>query len=140
MDPLSIIASSVAVAHLVHVSIKAAYAFRHAKPELIALYNEISDLLIVLHELETVLRQRALLLAQLPPIAGLSQAVASVKAKLEQLLAQISKWNPKSSLRQPEDGLGHLRRFGVAHQAKKFKEEFRDLRERLSSFLTVVGM
>lgn len=140
MDPLSITASSIAVAHIVHLSLKAASAFRHANPELIALYNEISDLLTVLHELENVLEQRAYLREGLPSIAGIAQAVVSVKSKLEHLSTQVTKWSPHNAPNRPADTAARLRRLGVAYQAKRFKEEFKNLREGLTSYLAVFGL
>jgi hypothetical protein len=139
MDPLSVTASSVALAHIVHVSIKAAYSFRQAKPELIALYNEISDLLIVLRQLETDLKQQTHVQGIIPPSAGLAQAVVSINAKLEGLSQEVSHWNPNSPAPAAGNNLRSIRRLGIAHKAKKYKEEFKNLRERLSSFLSVTG-
>lgn len=138
MDPLSITASSVALAHIVHVSIKAAYSFRQAKPELIALYNEISDLLIILRQLETDLEQRAQA-QDAPSTHGLVQVVVSIKSKLEDLSLEVAQWNTGSSLPHTRNDLRSIRRLGIAHHAKKYKEEFKNLRERLSSFLSVTG-
>ena len=140
MDPLSIIASSIAIAHVVHTSLKAAYAFHHAKPELMALSNEISDLLLVLRELEAALYRRSLSPTQLHPTSGLSSATTNVKQKLEQLSNQVSTWGSQSEVNQPKVKSIRARRLRIAYEAKKFKEEFRELRMRLSSLLIVIGV
>jgi hypothetical protein len=93
MDPLSIIASSLALAHAAHVSINAVKAARKAGPELLAFYNEISDMLVVLEELKAVLQRRAEFGERLPPIARLLPAVESTRLRLEQIVAQLRRWN-----------------------------------------------
>lgn len=141
MDPLSIIVSSIALANAVYFPLKAVYAIRHAKPELMALFNEISDLLIVLRELEAVLKQRTASPAQLPPISGLADVVVNVKAKLEQLMTRLSEWKSDNSIDQIKgERPKRFRRLSIAYQAKKYKEELADLRGRLSSFLAVIGV
>lgn len=139
MDPLSITVSSVALAQLVNVSLRAAYSFRQAKPELIALYNEISDLLIFLRQLEADLERQSHSRGVLPPSAGLAQVVVSIKSKFQELFDEVSEWNPNSSSVPSRNNLRGIRRLGIAYQAKKYKEEFRSLADRLSTFLGVTG-
>jgi hypothetical protein len=140
MDPLSIIASSLALAHAAHVSINAVKAARKAGPELLAFYNEISDMLVVLEELRAVLQHRAEFGERLPPIAGLLLVVESTRLKLEQIVAQLRRWNREIDPAPGGQQQVRLRALRIGRQAKKFRGELREIKDRLSSVLEIVSV
>ena len=55
MDPLSLTASIITIAQGIHLALKAIEATRKARPELTILYNEATDLLVVLSEFKNAL-------------------------------------------------------------------------------------
>ena len=133
MDPLSIIASSIAVAHAVNVTLRKVQATRRAKPELDTLHNEISDLCVVLRELQGLLQLGVEGHNRYPPSARLTQAVNSTKQKLEQLASQVIIWGSDISADHGTLEQKRFRIFRVGSKATKFREEFRRIREDLTS-------
>ena len=138
MDPLSIIASSVAVAHTLHVTLRSVHAARRARPELTSLHNEVSDLRLVLQELEAVLERREQAASPLPPNASLLQACDDARTKLERLQGEIAAWR----LEQPDADTGHeqkrFRLLRIGRRALKLKGEMRELKIALSAQLSVL--
>ena len=124
MDPLSIIASSLTLAHAAHVAINAVKAARKAGPELLAFYNEISDMLVVLEELREVLQHRAEFGERLPPIAGLLPAVESTRLELEQIVVQLRRWNREIDPATGGQQQVRLRALRIGRQANRFRGSF----------------
>jgi hypothetical protein len=58
MDPLSIIASTIAFASLATVGLQKLRDGRHAKTNLLLLANEVAEIMLLLPELDQVLRQQ----------------------------------------------------------------------------------
>ena len=140
MDPPSIIASSLALAHASHVAIKIAKASRNDGPELLAFYDEISDILVLLEELEAVLQCRAEVGERLPPIAGLSPAVESARSKLEQIVSQLGRWDSEIDSVNRGQQQVKLRALRIGRQAKKFRDELRETKDKPSSVLGIGSM
>ena len=138
MDPLSIIASSVAIAHTAHVALRGIQATRRARPELTSLYNEVSDLRLVLQELEAVLDRREQASSPLPPNARLIQASCDAKTKLERIGKEIADWR----LEQPNNDAGseqkRFRLLRIGRKASKLKKEVREIKISLSAQLSVL--
>ncbi|KAG8529065.1 uncharacterized protein KY384_005700 [Bacidia gigantensis] len=137
MDPLSIIASSVAVAHTLHVTLRGIQATRRALPELIALHNEVSDLRLVLQELEAILEQREQAANPLPPNAHLIQAINSSKGKLVQLSNEVLTWDLGHPLFSTVDDQKRFRLLRVGRKAQRYKEELKEIKANLTAHLSI---
>ena len=133
MDPLSVIASSIAVAGTARITLKAIHRIYRAKPELLALLNEITDLTTILRQVEGSL--------QLGEQADnlLVEIILETKTKLEQLSEAASKWITTSVQPRPVDG-PRLRWLRIALKVKTFHDEFRTLRSKLKLVLPALTM
>ena len=139
MDPLSIIASTVAVAHALHVSLRTIVATRRARPELTALYNEVSDLRLVLQELELTLEQQERESGTPPPNSRLLESINLSKQKLDQLSAEVASWNLQQPLLSPEAEQKRFRLLRIANKAQKFREELKEIKVNLSTQLSILS-
>ena len=138
MDPLSVIASSVAVAHTLHVTLRNVQATRRAQPELTLLYNEVSDLRLILQELEAVLEKREHTASPLPPDARLHQASTDARTKLEQFADEISAWRLKVPGTDADTEQKRFRMLRIGRKALKLKEGIKDLKITLSAQLSAL--
>ncbi len=137
MDPLSVTASSIAVASAASFALKVIHQTYKAKPELLALSNEVTDMAAVLREVERSLQLEQHRESQvLESNSNLFDLVSEVKKKLEKLERVVSKWVAKSgSVDSPQ-----LRWMRVAFKVKSFRDDFRTLKSKLKIFLPALTM
>ena len=137
MDPLSITASSIAVASAAGHALKIIQRTYTAKPELLALLNEVADVAAVLRNVEHSLQlEQQTDLQSLTSSSNLTEVVLEIKRKLEELTGAASKWAAKSgSVDSP-----HLRWMRIAFKVKNFRDDFRTLRSKLKLVLPALAM
>ncbi|KAK5207025.1 hypothetical protein LTR41_007092 [Exophiala xenobiotica] len=138
MDPLSIIASSIAVAHALHVTLRVYQSSRRARPELLALHNEISDLRLVLQQLEVELERRDASANPVAPNASLFQAISLTKTKLDLLLDEVHSWQLSADSSDPAAEQKKFRILRIGHKAKSFREDLQHLKSSLGLQLMVL--
>jgi hypothetical protein len=132
MDPLSIIASSIAVAGAASFALKSIHRTYKAKPELLALLNEVTDVAAILCEVERSLQLESHTDSQGLGFNGnLVGIISEIKAKLEELAGVASKWAAKSG---SVDG-PYLRWMRIALKVRSFRDDFRALRSKLNIVL-----
>lgn len=140
MDPLSIIASSIAIATPITIGLQKLRDARNAKSELLMLSNEVSEVIVLLRELEQITLQWNENLGRIPPSPILIQAVDAAKIKLDQLSNQIAEWDgsaPSQSLPTRSRGL----RWAVMNsKVNRFKDDFRGVREGLMAVLATMTL
>jgi hypothetical protein len=140
MDPLSIIASSIAIATPVSIGLQKLRDARHAKSDLSMLSNEVTEVLVLLRELEQTTLQWNEHVGRARPSPTLIQAVDAAKIKLEQLSSQISEWNgsaPPQTLATKSRG---LRWAVMGSKVNTFKDDFRRVRESLMAVLATMTL
>ena len=140
MDPLSIIASSIAIATPVSIGLQKLRDARHAKSDLLMLSNEVAEIVVLLQELEQITIQWNEHVGRARPSHTLIQAVDAAKVKLEQLSSQISEWDgsvPPQTLAAKSRG---LRWAVMSSKVNTFKDDFRKVRESLMAVLATMTL
>ena len=138
MDPLSIIASSLALTHVIHRTLKVYHSTRRALPELLALHNEIADIQLVLRQLEAELERRQASGSRVAPSVSLVQTISSTKAKLDLLATDVKSWELSETSNDPMAESKKFRLFRIGHKAKGFREELRNLKSSLAVNVVVL--
>jgi hypothetical protein len=136
MDPLSIIASSLAVAGAARLALTRIRNFRAADANLLALGNELTDLGLILQDASKFIQHQKDCGV---PVTGLIAVLENVKASLERLEDEVTKWSKplqKTTTKEKLNQARKLRWINVGTKASKLKEEFRDLRGHLSAALS----
>ena len=133
MDPLSIIVSTITIAAAVRTSIQKIQNIKHAQPQIHALANEISDLTIILLELEKCLSTGHS--SQNPQFL---QALHTVRTKLDGLAEKIIGWVDGFALAPESQDIKRLRWLRMAGKAKAFRDELYSLRSELATVLSAV--
>ncbi len=87
MDPLSIIVSAITITGALRATIRKAQDIKHAQPQIHALANELSDLTIMLLELE-----KCLPAGHSPQNPQFVQALMTIRNKLNGLAEKIGRW------------------------------------------------
>lgn len=136
MDPLSIIASTIAIATPVTVGLQKLRDARHAKSELLMLSNEVAEVILLLQELEKITLQRNENEGRTRPSPILIQAVDAAKIKLKQLSINISKWGGSSRATSSRG----LRWVVMSSKVNAFKDDFRRIRENLMTVLATMTL
>lgn len=135
MDPLSIIASTIAIATPVSVALQKLRRIRQSKSDLLLLSNEVADTLILLRELDQVFRQPRHI-ASVHPDPILVQALADTKSKLQALSDDIcSSGDPDVTTRERAS-----RWFTISSSVRQFKEEMRRNRSQLMTILSSLNL
>jgi hypothetical protein len=140
MDPLSIIASTIALATPVTVGLQKLRDARHAKTDLLMLSNEVAEVIVLLRELEQLTLQWNENVGRARPSSTLIQAVDAAKTKLEQLSTKISEWDgstPPQTLATKSRG---LRWVVMNSKVNAFKDDFRRVRENLMAVLATMTL
>ena len=139
MDPLSVIASSIAIATPIALGLKKLKAIHHAKPELLRLFNEISEVILLLQELDQTLRHHEQLIYTSPD-PGLLQILDAILQKLQKLERQISEWNNTTS-QQPHAPIPWPKRWtAISSKVIRFKDELGIIRSQLMCILSMINM
>jgi hypothetical protein len=138
MDPLSIIASCIAVARALQVTLRVYQSSRRARPELLAPHNEISDLRLVLQQLEVELERRDASANPVAPNASLFQAISLTKTKLDLLLDEVHPWQLSADSTDPAAEQKKFRILRIGHKAKSFREDLQHLKSSLGLQLMVL--
>ena len=133
MDPLSIIVSTITIAAAVRTSIQKIQNIKHAQPQIHALANEISDLTIILLELEKCLSTGHS--SQNPQFL---QALHTVRTKLDGLAEKIIGWVDGFALAPESQDIKRPRWLRMAGKAKAFRDELYSLRSELATVLSAV--
>lgn len=137
MDPLSIIASSVAIIHGVRKTLEVVQKLRRCKSELFALHNEVTDLAFVLGELRTYLQVRASATNPLPPNLKLLECLCSLKAKLDFLAIELDRWSSHVDSTGTSASGPRFKVVRIAQKARKFKDDMKCARDQLSALLAL---
>jgi hypothetical protein len=134
MDPLSIIASTIAIAGAVSTSIHQIKAFYDAGNELHALMNEVSELRIVLSEVESAIieRQSRKTLPQ-RSVDNICLLINGAKDKLQQLDTIIKGPLTKANSSSGDGKVARLAWLRQKSKAKRLQEELKKFRLSLSS-------
>ncbi len=133
MDPLSIIVSAITITGALRATIRKAQDIKHAQPQIHALANELSDLTIMLLELE-----KCLPAGHSPQNPQFVQALMTIRNKLNGLAEKIGRWVDgfaTSSVPQDAKRFQWLRASG---KAKSFRDELFSLRSKLATVLSAI--
>lgn len=135
MDPLSIIASSIAVGTVLQFSVQVLCRSKDANADITALAKELSDLMVVLQQAEeTVKVDNSSSNTQL-----LVNALLNVQNSLGSLKEQASKWTGEegASTKKYRGCVKKPIRWVMATKtARKMRDEFRSGREQLVAVLS----
>ena len=140
MDPLSIIASTIAIATPVTIGLQKLRDARHAKSDLLMLSNEVAEVIVLLRELEQITLQRNENVGRDRPSPILIQAVDAAKTKLEQLSSQISEWGEGASPQVLATKSRGLRWVVMSSKVDTFKVDFKRVRENLMAVLATMTL
>ncbi|KAK5554273.1 Ankyrin repeat and SOCS box protein 6 [Exophiala xenobiotica] len=121
MDPLSIIASSIAVAHALHVTLESTNHLR-----------------LVLQQLEVELERRDASANPVAPNASLFQAISLTKTKLDLLLDEVHSWQLSADSSDPAAEQKKFRILRIGHKAKSFRVDLQHLKSSLGLQLMVL--
>lgn len=139
MDPLSIIASTIAIATPITIGLRHLRNVRQARDILLLLANEVSEIVVLLQELDQVLRQQNSS-ANLQPNPRLLQTLDAAHTKLSELSGQISEWNSKQNSHpgptKPRPVVWVL----ITSKTKLFKEELQKIRLQLMTVLSMLNL
>lgn len=140
MDPLSIIASSIAIATPIVIGFQRLRDARHAKSDLLMLANEVAEVIILLRELQQIIVQQNQTIGRTRPNVILIQAVDAAKLKLEQLSSNISEWDDGVAVLGMPKKVRGLHRIAMSSKVRSFKEDFRNIRANLKTVLQTMTM
>jgi hypothetical protein len=139
MDPLSVIASTIAIVTPITVGLQGLRHARQAKKDLLQLANEVADIAILLQELGQLLRQQSQYVTTGPhPI--LMQALEASKTKLQELSDQISTWNGQSSAPKSPTKVATLKWMKITSRVKAFKDDLQRIRSQLMTVLSSLNL
>ena len=133
MDAFSIIVSTIQIAGVVRTAIRKIQDIRHAQAQIHALANEVSDMTIILLELEKCSSTGRS--SQNPQFL---QALHSIRTKLNGLAEKIIGWVDGFALAPESQEIKRLRWLRVAGKAKAFRDELHSLRSELGTVLSAV--
>ena len=139
MDPLSIIASTVAIATPVAVGLQKLRDSRHAKTDLLLLANEVAEIVLLLQELDQVLQQQNQS-AELRPNPRLLQTLDATKSKLTELSNQMSEWDTRPSSQATTTKSRPLIWITINSKVKLFKDELQRIRFQLMTVLSMMNV
>ncbi len=139
MDPLSIIASTIAIATPVTISLQKLRDHRHAKTDLLLLANEVAEIMVLLQELDQLLRQQNQS-GRSHPYPSLLQALDAAKSKLMELSNQISEWDNRLSSQATTTKSRPIIWIAIGSKVKLFKEELQTIRFKLMTVLSMMNL
>jgi len=132
MDPLSVIASTIALATPVALCLQKLRESRHAKPELLLLSNEVADIVLLLQELDQVLQHQNQS-TESRPSRRLLQALDATRAKFQELSKQALEWQTSTTTRP-------LRWIVIGSKVRAFKDELQRIRSELMTVLSTMNL
>lgn len=138
MDPLSTIASTIAIATPIAVGLRSLRNVRQAKNALLLLANEVSEIVVLLQELDQVLRQQTASDPQ--PNPRLLQTLHAAQSKLKELSTQISEWSSDPSGQSGPTKSRRVIWLLITSKTKMFKEELQKLRFQLMMILSMLSL
>ena len=130
MDPLSPVASVIAVIAATQTALKFVLATYGARSELCALSNELNDLIVVLQEINNVAEEHA----EACSSAALLQILDSTVSQLDELRRKVDEW--KAFSKEKWSGCKQMRWLRIAPKVKSFRGEFRNLRFQVTAVLS----
>ena len=134
MDPLSIIASSITIAHASRRSLDFIRETRKAPHELLSLQNEVSDLVILLVDLREQLQRIQDEQDRMPPTIRMLDVLNRSRTRLDQLMGEVSTWASAAADKRVRQQARHFRILRVGPKSRKFGDELRAIRQELSQF------
>lgn len=138
MDPLSIVASTIAIAGVIKTAVQKAQKLGAATSDLHSLSNEISDLVVVLQAIEQSLRHYA----QGPVLqqdAYFIHTIQSIQSRLQNIEPQIGYWMGRPIYRKSPIDPRRLTRIRLGSKVNRLKDDVRDLRIQLMTLLNAVA-
>jgi hypothetical protein len=139
MDPLSIIASTIAIAAPVAAGLQKLRDSRHAKTDLLLLANEVAEIVLLLQELDQILQQQNQS-AESRPNPRLLQTLDATKSKLTELSNQMSEWDIRPSSQATTTKSRPLIWITINSKVKLFKEELQRIRFQLMTMLSMMNL
>ena len=139
MDPLSIIASTIAIAAPVAAGLQKLRDSHHAKTDLLLLANEVAEIVLLLQELDQVLQQQNQS-AESRPNPRLLQTLDATKSKLTELSNQMSEWDTRPSSQATTTKSRPLIWITINSKVKLFKEELQRIRFQLMTVLSMMNL
>lgn len=139
MDPLSIIASTIAIATPLTIGLQKVRAAKNARGALLLLSNDISEVIILLRGLEQELRTSHLGTGEIHADAVLLQTLDATRNKLAQLQVQTVKWlsnDQGGSSSRPKI----IRWASIARQVSTFKDDLGRIRSQLLTTLSAANL
>lgn len=137
MDPLSIIGTSLTIAGGVRVAIAKAQELRHGRDQIHALANEISDLTIMLLELEKCLRRPSMEKSGQNP--QFLQGIVSIRNRLTDIGDKLTAWVHHVSASKASREGAHMKWLRAGAKAKSFQAELVSIRSHLNTVLSMVS-
>ena len=139
MDPLSIIASSIAVAHGLRKSVKAVHDIVGAPALLLSLANDVTDLSVVLETLSQQYSHSETQVRESTSTQGVSfrDTIERCRNRLQSLNAEVKTWRDELDGKPFKDRIKHLKILRAGQKAERFKKELRHTREELDTFLAI---
>ena len=112
---------------------------RHAKTDLLLLANEVAEIMVLLQELDQLLRQQNQS-GQSHPYPSLLQALDAAKSKLLELSNQMSEWDNRLSSQATATKPRPLIWTAIGFKVKLFKEELQTIRFKLMTVLSMMNL
>jgi len=139
MDPLSIIASTIAIATPITLGLRTLSSIRQAKDICLLLANEVSEIVVLLQELDQVLREQNSR-AVPHPNPRLLQTLDATQTKLNELSIQISEWSSIPSAQTGPKKSRSVIWLQITSKTKLFKEELQKIRLQLMTILSMLNL
>ena len=138
MDPLSIIASTIAVATPITICLRRLRQNRHAKVALRLLVDEVDEVVFLLQDIEHSLRlQNHMRSIRSNP--RLLQILLALKTKITDLSLEVTEWNSQNS-EQASAKRRVLIWTVIASKVKLFKDDLERIRSQLVTVLSMLNL
>jgi hypothetical protein len=139
MDPLSIIASAITIASPILIGLKKWTDTRHAKTDILLLANEVSEIVLLLQELDQALRQQNQQIGT-GPNPRLLQTLDAISQELRKLSSQISEWDRTKTQQSVATKSQPVRWITISSKVTLFKDNLRRIRSQLMYILSMINM
>ncbi len=137
MDPLSIIGTSITIVGGVRAAIAKAQEIRHGRDEIHALANEVSDLTVILLELEKFLRRPSTEKSGQNP--QFLQGIISIRNRLDDIGDRLTAWVHYAAASKASREGAQMKWLRAGTKAKSFQAELVSLRSHLNTVLSIVS-
>ena len=139
MDPLSIIAAALAIATPVAIGLQKLRHVRQTSAELLMLANEVTDIIVLLQELDQIIRQQNSVSTGQPSLP-LIPALNAIHTKLTQLSREIAEWDRRGPAQKSTVKFRVLRRATIVSKVNAFKDDLRRLRCELVTVISAMTL